>query len=74
MVGGRVLGGVGTEDAAASRLLSLLFTSVGSTPFKARQSCSLAVALATHQPEKCAISGLKLCVRDPDRDGSPGKK
>lgn len=41
---------------------------------QARQSRSLAVALATHQPEECAIGGLKLCVRDPDRDGSPGKK
>lgn len=40
----------------------LLFTSVGSTPFKARQNRSLAVALATHQPEQCAIGGLKLCV------------
>lgn len=71
MVGGRG-GGVGTGDAAASRLLSLLFTSVGSTPCKARQSRSLAVALATHQPEQGAIGALKLCVRDPD--GRPGKK
>lgn len=67
-----MLGGVGNGDAAASRLLSPLFTSVGSTPFKARQSVSLAVALATHQPEQCAISELKLCVQD--RDESPGKR
>lgn len=68
---GCVWGGVGNVYAAASRLLSPLFTSVGSTPFKGRQSRSLAVALATHQPEQCATGGRKLCVQD--RDESPGR-